>query len=97
VNVMRPIRTIGELERAGLIDADQAVALEAVAERYAVALTPTVTRLIDAENPVDPIARQFVPDAAELLVTPRSGPIRSAIKRIARSRVSSTAIPTVCF
>ncbi len=77
MNVMRPIRTIGELERAGLIDADQAVALEAVAERYAVALTPTVTRLIDAENPADPIARQFVPDLAELVVTPeeRADPI----------------------
>ncbi|TXH80305.1 MAG: lysine 2,3-aminomutase, partial [Rhizobium sp.] len=35
MNVMRPIRTVGELERAGLIDADQAIALEAVAERYA--------------------------------------------------------------
>jgi lysine 2,3-aminomutase len=77
MNVMRPIRTIGELERAGLIDADQAVVLEAVAERYAVALTPTVTRLIDPANPADPIARQFVPDAAELIVTPeeRADPI----------------------
>lgn len=77
MNVMRPIRTIGELERAGLIDADQAAALEAVAERYAVALTPTVTRLIDPANPADPIARQFVPDAAELIVTPaeRADPI----------------------
>jgi len=77
MNVMRPIRTVGELERAGLIDADQAVALEAVAERYAVALTPTVTRLIDPTDPADPIARQFVPDAAELIVTPdeRADPI----------------------
>ncbi len=77
MNVVRPIRTIGELERAGLIDADQAAALEAVAERYAVALTPTVTRLIDPANPADPIARQFVPDAAELTVSPeeRADPI----------------------
>ncbi|WP_411906136.1 lysine-2,3-aminomutase-like protein [Rhizobium mayense] len=77
MNVTRPIRTIGELERAGLIDADQAAELEAVAERYAVALTPTVTRLIDPANPADPIARQFVPDAAELIVTPaeRADPI----------------------
>ncbi|GES52307.1 lysine 2,3-aminomutase [Rhizobium sp. NBRC 114257] len=69
MNVVRPIRTIGELERARLINGDQAIALEAVAERYAVALTPTVTRLIDPANPADPIARQFVPDAAELTVT----------------------------
>jgi lysine 2,3-aminomutase len=74
---MNAIRTIGELERAGLIDGDQAVALEAVAERYAVALTPTVMRLIDPVDPADPIARQFVPDAAELIVTPdeRADPI----------------------
>jgi len=77
MNVMRPIRTVGELERAGLIDTDQAVALEAVAEHYAVALTPTVMRLIDPVDPADPIARQFVPDAAELNVTPeeRADPI----------------------
>ena len=77
MNVIRPIRTIGELERAGLISGDQAIALEAVAERYAVALTPTITRLIDPANPTDPIARQFVPDAAELTITPeeRADPI----------------------
>ena len=32
-------------------------------ERYAVALTPDLARLIDPANPADPIARQFVPDA----------------------------------
>ena len=77
MNSMRPIRNISELERAGLIDADQAISLEAVAERYAVAVTPTVVRLIDAADPADPIARQFVPDMAELVVTPeeRADPI----------------------
>ncbi|MFT4183808.1 MAG: lysine-2,3-aminomutase-like protein [Rhizobium sp.] len=77
MNVMRPIRTVDELQQAGLIDADKALSLEAVADRYAIALTPTVARLIDKADPADPIARQFVPDMAELLATPeeRADPI----------------------
>jgi lysine 2,3-aminomutase len=45
--------------------ADRA-ALEQVAARYAVALPPTLAALIDKTDRNDPIARQFVPDAAEL-------------------------------
>jgi lysine 2,3-aminomutase len=37
-----------------------------VAKRYAIAVTPAVARLIDAGDAKDPIARQFIPDAAEL-------------------------------
>src|SRR4029077_7531262 len=33
---------------------------------YAVSLTPDIAALIDPDDPNDPIARQFVPDAAEL-------------------------------
>jgi lysine 2,3-aminomutase len=40
--------------------------LNAVAARYAVALPPALADLIDPNDPRDPIARQFVPDAAEL-------------------------------
>ena len=49
----------------------------AVAERYAVAVTPPLVALIDADDPLDPIARQFVPDAAELVTLPeeRADPI----------------------
>ncbi|WP_047453490.1 lysine-2,3-aminomutase-like protein [Rhizobium rhizogenes] len=77
MNVMRPIRTVDDLEQAGLIDSAEALSLEAVAERYAIALTPTIARLIDKADPADPIARQFVPDMAELVVTPeeRADPI----------------------
>ncbi|HEX8047657.1 lysine-2,3-aminomutase-like protein [Rhizobium sp.] len=77
MNVMRPIRTVDDLEQAGLIDGAEALSLEAVAERYAIALTPTIARLIDKADPADPIARQFVPDMAELVVTPeeRADPI----------------------
>jgi lysine 2,3-aminomutase len=41
-----------------------------VAERYAVAVSPAMAALIDRSDPHDPIARQFVPDAAELAVLP---------------------------
>ena len=50
-----------------------------VAARYAVAVTPAMAALIDPDDPADPIARQFVPDAAELVTDRRrSAPIRSA-------------------
>jgi lysine 2,3-aminomutase len=41
-------------------------ALAEVAARYAVAITPAMADLIDRDDPHDPIARQFVPDAREL-------------------------------
>ena len=53
----------------------------------------------DRSRPIanDPIARQFVPQADELVATPRrERPIRSATTRIRRSRASCIAIPTAC-
>jgi lysine 2,3-aminomutase len=41
-------------------------ALAEVAARYAVAITPAMEALIDANDPADPIAAQFRPDAREL-------------------------------
>jgi lysine 2,3-aminomutase len=46
-------------------------ALEQVAARYAVAITPAMENLINPADPDDPIARQFVPNAAELDVQPQ--------------------------
>ncbi|MBN9555147.1 MAG: lysine-2,3-aminomutase-like protein [Alphaproteobacteria bacterium] len=43
--------------------------LQDVAKRYAVAVSPHVRTLIDPADPADPIARQFLPDVAELTVT----------------------------
>jgi lysine 2,3-aminomutase len=53
------------------------MALDAVARRYAVALTPALARLVDPADPADPIARQFVPSLAELHTLPeeRADPI----------------------
>jgi len=64
----RTLRSVDNLAAAGLL-ADRA-GLDAVAERYAVAVTPTLTGLIDPADPADPIARQFVPDARELDTRP---------------------------
>jgi lysine 2,3-aminomutase len=65
------------LQAAGLLPAERRAEAEAVAARYAVALTPALAALIDPADPDDPIARQFIPDAAELRVTPeeRADPI----------------------
>ena len=63
---MTTLRTPTQLFDRGLISSDQRAALETVATRYAVALPPALTELIDRSDPADPIARQFVPDAAEL-------------------------------
>jgi lysine 2,3-aminomutase len=62
----RTLRTPAELVAAGLADAGKLAQLEAVAARYAVAITPALAALIDPGDAADPIGRQFVPDAAEL-------------------------------
>ncbi len=64
------LRSIAQMEDAGLVGASRAVALEQVAARYAVAITPAMAALIDRDDPNDPIARQFVPDPAELVAQP---------------------------
>jgi lysine 2,3-aminomutase len=71
----RSLHTAGELIEAGLAPQAQRIALDAVAARYAVAISPTIAGLI--EHADDPIARQFIPDAAELETTPaeRADPI----------------------
>jgi lysine 2,3-aminomutase len=59
------LRTASALIEAGLAPVRDRVALERVAARYAVAITPAVADLILSED-AGVIARQFVPDAAEL-------------------------------
>jgi lysine 2,3-aminomutase len=62
----KSLTSVGELIRAGLVPPGRREALERVAARYAVALTPALAALIDAADPADPIARQFIPDEREL-------------------------------
>ncbi len=89
----RSFRKVAELAASGLVPEARATALERVAERYAVAITPVMAELIDSTNPTDPIARQFVPDLAELVVTPeeladpvgdnRLSPVKGIVHRYA--------------
>ena len=71
---MRParktLRRPDELVAAGLIPGERRGEIEAVAARYALALTADVAELIDPADPRDPMARQFVPAAAELDARP---------------------------
>lgn len=66
----RTLRHPADLAEAGLVPPDRVPELERVAARYAVAISPALAALIDPADPRDPIARQFVPDPAELTVTP---------------------------
>lgn len=59
------LRTVADLRAAGLLPRG-AAELEPVVARYAVAITPDLTALIDGAHAEDPVARQFVPDAREL-------------------------------
>ncbi|MCH9807714.1 MAG: lysine-2,3-aminomutase-like protein [Alphaproteobacteria bacterium] len=60
------LRSLQDLHAASLISQSENVALQEVAARYAVAVTPDIARLIDKADPADPMARQFIPTLAEL-------------------------------
>lgn len=79
-SVMKPASTLrrpAELADHDLISREAVPALEAVAARYAIAITPAVAELIDPSNPNDPIAKQYVPSTQELRTQPveRADPI----------------------
>lgn len=66
----RTLRSIDQLVDAGLVSHTDRSAVEAVAARYAVAITPAMAALIDPTDANDPIAAQFVPRGAELDTRP---------------------------
>jgi lysine 2,3-aminomutase len=66
----RTLRTPRALREAGLLRPEAEAEAEAVAQRFAISVTDHVAGLIDPADPADPIARQYVPDRAELLVAP---------------------------
>ena len=80
MSAVRPtLRSPAALAGAGLMRTPSA-AIERVAQRYAVAVTPEMAELIDPTDAHDPIARQFLPSAAELASHPmeRADPIGDA-------------------
>ncbi|MEX2454067.1 MAG: lysine 2,3-aminomutase, partial [Rhodospirillaceae bacterium] len=62
----KTLRRGRDLAAAGLIAPEAADRADAVAARYSVAIPPALADLIDAADPADPLARQFVPDPSEL-------------------------------
>jgi lysine 2,3-aminomutase len=68
------LRSPADLVTAGLASADELRGLEAVAARYAVSISPEMAELIEAADPADPIARQFIPSPAELNPRPEERP-----------------------
>ena len=66
----KTLRSASALVEAQLIKPERLEALQSVASRYAVAITPALVDLIDTADPHDPIALQFVPDERELKTHP---------------------------
>jgi lysine 2,3-aminomutase len=79
------LKSPAELAAAGLVDAARLPALEEVAARYAVAITPAMAELIEASDHHDPIAAQFVPSEAELDTRPEelADPIGDDVHEVA--------------
>jgi lysine 2,3-aminomutase len=68
--VRTSLKTAAELADAGLIVREREKDIARVGARYAIAVTPAMAELIDRTDPLDPIARQFIPDVRELDVHP---------------------------
>ena len=70
-------RTVADLARRGLMDTAHMGAAEIAARAFPVLLTGEVLAAIDADDPADPVARQYVPAPDELTVAPgeRTDPI----------------------
>ena len=62
----KTLRADGDIAGTPSGNRDQLTALQEVAARYAVAITPGVADMMDPNDPRDPIARQFLPDMREL-------------------------------
>jgi len=85
---MKPLHSVSDLVAAGLMTPDAGKAVETVAERYAVALTPYLRDTLAGRGPGDPLYAQYVPSPQEAITTPeeREDPIgdvaRSPVKGI---------------
>lgn len=68
------IKTAAGLVAAGLLPAEEQNEIEKVSERFSISVSPPMLRLIDRDDPDDPIARQFIPSAQELIISPEELP-----------------------
>ncbi|WP_239014615.1 lysine-2,3-aminomutase-like protein [Archangium violaceum] len=67
----RRIRTVAALVARNMVVPEDQPALEAVASRFSIAVTPSIAEQIKGLAGNDPIGRQFVPSPAELRVDER--------------------------
>ena len=89
----RSLRRPAELVAAGLVPPEREAEIAAVARRFAVAITSEMAALVERGDADDPIARQFVPRAAELETAPeehgdpigdrRLSPVKGIVHRYA--------------
>lgn len=67
----KTIRTLDALLAEGFIKDEDLNELQPVVEEFSLAIPPLMQKLIDKNNPNDPIAYQFVPSIKELEVEPK--------------------------
>ncbi|MFC3124504.1 lysine-2,3-aminomutase-like protein [Pseudoroseomonas globiformis] len=68
----RTLRDATALAEAGLVPRDAVPGLDRLVRTYAIAVSPAVQALIDPADPAsDPVARQYIPDMAELDTRPQ--------------------------
>jgi len=65
--VTKNLSSVADLEGAGLVTVARIIELREVAKRYAISITPELAALIKRGDDADPIGRQFVPTATELV------------------------------
>lgn len=65
------LKTADDLSEAGLVPREDIEIVHRVAARYAIAVTPSLAKLIDRSSQNDPIAKQFVPSSQELSSQPQ--------------------------
>ena len=88
------LRRADDLIAAGLVPAGDRAALERVAARYAVAITPGLAGCIDSNDPGDPVGRQFIPDPRELDISELESALLARAKAPLASGVSPPARST---
>ena len=69
----KTLRSVTDLQEAGFVPENRVQALQQVADRYTVAVTPAMAELIEnhREGMIDPIAAQFIPTEAEMVTLPQ--------------------------
>ncbi len=83
------LRSAAEFAEAGLIAPKDVPVVDQIGRRYAIAISPAMTDLINRADGDDAIARQFVPDPRELVVTQeeRADPIGDGAHEVSRGLI----------